>query len=175
MAIEDLDLEFEDENEQGASEALDVDLDLTFGADADTSPKGGGVRVRPVPKKNPSKSVNVPDNVSPINQARNSSSKPQPKSSQSSEIEMLMREIQFLKDQMNEIQRSADVKLAVAEAEKDYLIEYVSNAKVLDHQVTQVLQRIHQKVPALKGEVQAIKKHVQEFVRKSIPKKKGES
>ncbi|MBD64370.1 MAG: hypothetical protein CME62_04135 [Halobacteriovoraceae bacterium] len=90
----------------------------------------------------------------------------------SEDIAYLKEEIAQLKAQMQNIQHQADIKLAVAEAEKEYLVEYVSNAKVLDHQVTQVLSRINKKVPALGAEVQLLKKYVSEFVKNSQTKKK---
>jgi hypothetical protein len=182
MAIDDLDLEFEDEEEKAKGDALDVDVDLTFSASPE-SELGGAVkkmRQKPTPKRKP-----VPkeesNNVSDIEQARKRSapqakpvaqSQPTPDYDYADEVEELRAEVQALKAKITAIEHQAEVKVAVAEAEKEYLVEYVSNAKVLDHQVTQMLQRINAKVPQLKGEVQMIKKHMNEFLAKTRPKKK---
>ncbi len=181
MAIEDLDLEFEDEEEEKKGDALDVDVDLTFSASPD-SPQGGVIdkaRQKPRPKPAPG---NPNNNVADINQAKNLKARPQvrpqgqvkptPSQDYSDDVQELKAEIKALQERMRQIEHQADLKVAVAEAEKNYLIEYVSNAKVLDHQITQMLQRINAKAPTVKGEVQMIKKHINEFVAKSIPKKK---
>lgn len=181
MAIDDLDLEFEDEEEKQKGDALDVDVDLTFSASPDTE-LGGAVkkiRQKPTPKRKP-----VPkneDNVADIDQARQrtnvqakpvAQSKPTPDYDYADEVESLRAEVHALKSKISAIEHQAEIKVAVAEAEKEYLVEYVSNAKVLDHQVTQMLQRINAKVPQLKGEVQMIKKHMNDFMAKTKPKKK---
>lgn len=197
MAIEDLDLEFEDENEQERTDALDVDVDLSFSANEDAEPQSAPAK--PVPNKRPRpapKAAQRPtpraqaqpannSNVTNISEAQPARSKvqarptsqvqPQPDYANESlgDIAQLKSEIETLKNQIQKIQHQADVKVAVAQAEKEYLVEVVSNAKVLDHQVTQILTRINKKVPALGSEVQTIKKYVSEFVKKTSPKKNG--
>ena len=84
----------------------------------------------------------------------------------------LRAEVNALRQKISSVEQQAEIRVAVAEAEKEFLVEYVSNAKVLDHQITQMLQRINAKVPQLKGEVQMIKKHMQDFLHKAIPKQK---
>ena len=192
MAIEDLDLEFEDEETSSGSDALEVDVDLSFSASAEENSKG--VRVKPASKRAaPSKGDAVESprigrksptpKVSNINEARTRQrpqARPRPQQQPSpsyanegsEDVKRLREEVEQLKAQMSKIQHQADLKIAVAEAEKEYLVEYVSNAKVLDHQVTQILQRISKKVPALGAEAQAIKKYMNDFVKKSLPKKK---
>jgi len=88
------------------------------------------------------------------------------------ELQLLRDEIAELKTQMNSIQAQANVKVAVAEAKSEFVIEYVIDAKLADHQVNQVLQRIHKKVPGLKSEVLMIKKFMSEFIEKTNKKKK---
>jgi hypothetical protein len=197
MAIEDLDLEFEDEEEGVKSDALEVDTDLSFSASPDEDLRG--VRVKPTSKKRPQRKVadaiespshakgKASANVANINEARpartraqvrpTGQSNPSPNIAYANddheELQQLKSEIEQLKLQMQNLTHQADVKIAVAEAEKEYLVEYVSNAKVLDHQVTQILQRINKKVPALASEAQTIKKYMNEFLKKSVPKKKG--
>jgi hypothetical protein len=199
MAIEDLDLEFEDEEEGVKSDALEVDTDLSFSASPEVDSRG--VRVKPTSKKIPQPKTNdaienpnlakgnTSSKVANINQGR-----PKPKAQLQArpvsqvkpsaniayanvdpeELQQLRSEVEQLKIQMQSISHQADVRVAVAQAEKEFLVEYVSNAKVLDHQVTQILQRINKKVPALASEAQTIKKYMSEFLKKSVPKKKGE-
>lgn len=87
------------------------------------------------------------------------------------ELDVLREQISELKEQMRNVRQHADVKVAVAEAKSEFIIEYMTNAKLLDHQVNQLLQRIHKKVPALKTEVLTIKKYMTEFLEKSGKKK----
>jgi hypothetical protein len=192
MAIEDLDLEFEDEGEVSGTEALDVSDDLSFSANEEdeAAPKRSAPKKRPQPRSQ-EQSEEVEDseeNISDIGQARartrpNQSRQPISKANNhangqsrgmgsNGDLEDLKEEIAILKQQMQAIEHQADVRVAVAEAEKEYLIEYVSNAKLLDHQVTQVLSRINKKVPQLVTEVKMVKKYMQDFLVKSNPKKK---
>lgn len=87
------------------------------------------------------------------------------------ELDALRAEIADLRKELQSVQQHADVKVAVAEAKSEFIIEYVTNAKLLDHQVNQVLQRIHKKVPALKTEVLTVKKYLTEFMEKNTKKK----
>ncbi|MAZ47963.1 MAG: hypothetical protein CME65_05330 [Halobacteriovoraceae bacterium] len=193
MAIEDLDLEFEDEEEEKKGDALDVDVDLTFSASPESpqAEAGGEVRkkptpnptpkARPTPNSNSNSNSNSKPNVANINdakkarpvpQARPSSQvKPTPSQNYSEDVSELKAQVQALQDKIRLIEQQAEVKVAIAEAEKHFLVEYVSNAKVLDHQITQMLQRINAKAPGAKAEVQMIKKHLNEFVAKALPKK----
>lgn len=194
MAIEDLDLEFEDEGESQKGDALNVEVDLSFSASPESvkelqaQKKGAPVQraqaaptPRPMPKKAPTS-----NNVANINQAKprvqaqvqakpTNQVRPTPDYANDSvgDIAELRAEIESLKQQMQSVQHQASIKIAVAEAERDYMVEFVSNAKVMDHQVTQILTRINKKVPALNSEVQTIKKYVNEFIKKSVPGKKG--
>lgn len=195
MAIEDLDLEFEDEEEELRSDALEVDVDLTFSASPDTKlgqaakslQRKGAPQNRPTPKPMAPKPT-PKSNVTNINQAKAAAQQARPtpqrptqqaqpmnyaNSEVSADVAMLKAEIAELKEQMQLVQHHADIRIAVAEAEKEYLVEYISNAKLLDHQVTQVLQKVSAKVPQLKGEMQGIKKYLREFLEKSKPNKGG--
>jgi len=195
MAIEDLDLEFEDEVESTKGDALNVDVDLSFSASPEAVKEHMAQR-RPVPTKAPTPKSQVaveskpaPEKVTQGNVANINQAKPRPQvqarptsqvkptpdyaNDQVGELAQLRAEVEYLKQQMQSAQHQADIKIAVAQAEKDYLVEFVSNAKVMDHQVTQILTRINKKVPALSSEVQTIKKYVGEFLKKSVPKKDG--
>ena len=195
MAIEDLDLEFEDETEKGGSDALDVDVDLSFSASTDGNGVAKGAASNRTPKPEltidkeeaPKKTSRA--NVANINEAKARAKQTQASvqnrkvkevaSESSGEVAKLRAEIEALKHQVKHqiqnTQQEADMKLAVARAEMDYIVEFVSNAKVMDHQVTQILARINKKAPALNSEVQAIKKYVNELLRKSVAKKKDKA
>lgn len=84
----------------------------------------------------------------------------------SEELLSLREEIEQLKLELRKTQVDAQVQVAVAQAKADYSVEFLSNAKLLDHQVNQVLTRIHAKVPQLKNEVLAIKKYLAQFLMK---------
>ncbi len=113
---------------------------------------------RPVPTQQVAK-----PSAAPTNYANNSEV--------SADVATLKLEIEELKNQMQKVQHHADIRVAVAESEKNYLIEYVSNAKIMDHQITGVLEKVSAKVPQLKREMQAIKKYLTDFVEKSGNKK----
>lgn len=87
------------------------------------------------------------------------------------ELDLLHSEIAQLKEQLEVVKNQSDLKVAVAEAKSEFMIEYITNAKLLDHQVNQIMQRIHKKVPALKNEVLTVKKYLNEFLQKSSKKK----
>ena len=87
------------------------------------------------------------------------------------ELELLRSEIAEMKKQMQEIKNQADVKVAVAEAKTEFMLDYISDAKLMEHQLNQTLQRIYQKAPALKTEVVGAKKFLAEFIEKTTKKK----
>ena len=134
---------------------------------------------RPTPNSNSSSNskpnvanINDAKKARPVPQARPLNQvKPTPSQNYSEDVSELKAQVQALQDKIRLIEQQAEVKVAIAEAEKHFLVEYVSNAKVLDHQVTQMLQRINAKAPGAKAEVQMIKKHLNEFVAKALPKK----
>jgi hypothetical protein len=80
---------------------------------------------------------------------------------------MMKDEIAELRAQVSKVQSVADVRVAVAEAKTDFLVQYITDAKLMDHQVNQMLSRIHKKVPALKNEVLSIKKYIADFIAKT--------
>jgi hypothetical protein len=186
VAIEDLDLEFEDETEIEKSDALDVDGDLDFSAHAK---KNNGAQNPPPRRPAPSSQPRPQAKVQNISEARVKKSVPQspqakPQMKQSSqvaeprfspeqgedyayELDALRNEISELKELMGNVKNDADVKVAVAEAKSEFLIQYISDAKLLDHQVNQMLGRIHKKVPALKNDVLSIKKYLSDFLQKT--------
>ena len=176
MAIKDLDLEFENEAERGAGGALDVDVDLSFSAKS-----SGASKPKQVPKARArakeSQASNSGQNIASLDQARARNTQNQnavsQKVSSNNEVRELRLEIEKLKAQVNASKQETDIKLAVSEAEKEYLVEYISNAKLLNHQMAQVLTRIHKKVPGLAPEVGMAKNLLQEFLTSAHPKKKN--
>jgi hypothetical protein len=92
-------------------------------------------------------------------------------SSASQEVQVLQEQINQLQEQLARVEDSANIRVAIAESEKNYLVEYISNAKVLDIQITQTLLKMNSKAPALKAESQQIKKLLNDFLAKSNPKK----
>ena len=60
----------------------------------------------------------------------------------------------------------ADLKIAIAENETEFLVDYISEAKVLEHKINQVLLKIHAKNPAFQKEILAVKKMLKEHTDK---------
>lgn len=172
MAIEDLDLEFENEASKASGDALDAGVDISFSAN---DQKARSAKAKPIARQRPANSNTNSQNVTPIGQAKGQKVQGQrvgAVADNSAEILELRREIELLKSERDNSQKEAEIKLAVSEAEKEYLIDYISNAKLLNHQVGQILGRIHKKVPALAAEVGAVQKYLQSFLESARPKKK---
>jgi hypothetical protein len=185
LAIEDLDLVFEEE-EIEKSDAIDVGVDLDFSAhvkkDANGTPlqppKPANIQApKATPSAVPSNVKNISDaqKARPVAQAKPQTQQaPRPQQpprpiddSYADELDMMKDEIAELRAQVSKVQSAADVKVAVAEAKTDFLVQYITDAKLMDHQVNQMLSRIHKKVPALKNEVLSIKKYIADFIAKT--------
>lgn len=73
----------------------------------------------------------------------------------------------------------ADLKVAIAENETEFLVDYISEAKVLEHKINQILLKIHAKNPAFQKEILAVKKmlkeHTDKFKQPTKRKKEGGS
>lgn len=87
----------------------------------------------------------------------------------SKEIERLRAELYELRGEVHERDVEAQTKIAVLECEKKMILKYLSETKKLDTNVTKVLSHIVKKAPALKKEVQMIKKMLQDFTKSSLP------
>ena len=181
MGIEDLELEFEDENEESKqTEAVDIGVDLSFAAH-DDRPQAHDVSQPHIIKSSTQTGIRVPDSkhdksavhkVPPkeakvINHPQNKS-----RSSENHQISAPRQQVSHSEVRnTNSIQNLSDIekqyiqKFAKLEAEKNIMIEIVSNSKLLDFQITQILMRIHAKNPALKKETQQIKKYLTEFLK----------
>jgi outer membrane biosynthesis protein TonB len=86
------------------------------------------------------------------------------------QVEKLRSDMDHLKDELFNAKKDSEIKVAVAEMKAELMIEVRSGGQVMEHKVNQILQRIHKKVPALKGEVITIKKAMQEYL-EAIKKK----
>lgn len=186
MEIEELNLEFEDDVAKPSAEAIDVDCELSFAAsentgEIDVSKTANLIQMKPnkevaVEVKTVKVKKKPAANIAVENKAAKASSVTK---SDLSEIigeyhnSVLAQELNEVKSKVRELMEQvsggateSEIKIAVLEAEKKYLIEAVSEAKVMDQQVTKYLQSIHKKSPAVKAEVQMIKKVITQFVKK---------
>lgn len=82
------------------------------------------------------------------------------------ELNTLKAEIADLNKEIQSSKAETELKIAIAEAKSEFTVDFISNAKLLDHQMNQVLQEIHKKVPELKNEVLSAKKHIMDFLDK---------
>ncbi len=190
MPFDDLDLEFEDEEEAARkkkSETLHVDVDLEFQApDPSQKPK---VQARPAqagaapPSAQPQASAPRPAGaeVRKIDDARAAQSQPQIRrptppqqgvparaqvsgsSALETSFDLESEAIVGMREEMRRVQLESEVKVAVAEFKTEYLTEMLSDMKLLDHQINQLLIRINAKHPDMKQEVLMIKKLLADF------------
>jgi hypothetical protein len=71
-----------------------------------------------------------------------------------------------LYQQLEQTKFEARVQVAVAQEKGEFMAEVLSDAKLLQHQVQQLLTRINQKNPELKPELMAIQKALADFLAK---------
>lgn len=71
-----------------------------------------------------------------------------------------------LREQMRKLQIEAEVKVQLAEFKLTYLADLLSDLKLVDHQIGQVLNRINAKHPEAKNELLMIKKILADFIAK---------
>lgn len=186
MPFDDLDLEFEDEEEskKKKSDAVQVDVDLEFQAP-------DGVKTRQAPQRPPAGAVSVPDSarvhsptadVRKIEEARTQIRRPMPGQAvpsapsprsvganaikEVSSFEVESQQIVEMREQLKKVQIEADVKVGIAEFKAEYLAEMLSDIKLMDHQINQLLLRINAKHPDMKNEVLMIKKILADFMAK---------
>lgn len=194
MPLEDLDLEFEDEEEQKTkkSESLAVDVDLEFGPGPEEPAKAPAVEAvvkptvaaAPAPSKAPSPAAPAPPGTTAKAAAESgaqikkierpaaaASSGARPTVSGNNALQLVAdvdsaAGLPELATMLEETRFEARVQVAVAEHRLELLADVLSDAKLLDHQVHQLLVRINQKHPELKPEVMAIKKLLADFAAK---------
>lgn len=188
MALDDLDLEFEDEEDirKRKNEAVHVDVDLEFSSPEHDKSRAN-IPIRPVPGAPTPVAGAQPSTknaeVRKIEDARvaqaKSSPPPAPGSrpgvssppravgssalKQGPDYDLDSVSIVEMREQLRKTELDSQVKVAVAEFKADYLIEMVSDMKLVEHQIGQLLARIHAKHPEMKNEVLMIKKILADF------------
>ena len=192
MAFDDLDLEFEDEEEakKKKNEAVQVDVDLEFSTPDSGANKA---RPNPTkPSHAPAQAAAPPGTVKPgvpraapvtnLNDARaarpSAAVKPSAVASgnhsstskvvgnnalQEDQYEVESQQIIEMREHVRKVEFEAEVKVAVAEYKTELLSELLSDTKLMQHQVEQLLIRINAKHPDLKQEVLLIKKILADF------------
>lgn len=152
MPLNDLNLEFEDEEEKPKAPAAFPTPDLEF-----KQPDS------PMPKQVTRPSiVPSPEMAQPVQLQTVGSSalKIQP-THQSDNAELLA-----LRAEMQNIQIESKIKLGVAEFKVEIMSALLSDIKLMEHQIGQLLTRIHAKNPELKPEALMIKKILADFAAK---------
>ncbi len=193
MAFDDLDLEFEDEEEakKKKNEAVQVDVDLEFSTPDSGANKARPNPTKP--SHAPPQAAAPPGTVKPgvpraapvtnLNDARaarpaaaavrssgvasnNLSSTPKVVGNnalQEDQYEVESQQIIEMREHVRKVEFEAEVKVAVAEYKTELLSELLSDTKLMQHQVEQLLIRINAKHPDLKQEVLLIKKILADF------------
>lgn len=193
MPFDDLDLEFEDEEEakKKKSDAVQVDVDLDFQVPDGAKPRPTQP-VKPAAPAGTSPSIQKPAarpaEVRNIGEARAkepqvrrppapaASSGPAPVSrpavvgtsalKEEGAYDLESQQVVDLRDEMQRVQHESDVKVAVAEFKTEFLTEMLSDMKLAEHQIGQLLIRINAKHPDMKNEVLMIKKILADFLSK---------
>ncbi len=189
MPFDDLDLEFEDEDElakKKKNDAVHQDLDLEFQAPEGARPRpvqaalkvqgmgpnhtsagtSSGRIVKntmgEVNKQNPTQAKGVTSSLSVVAL--------QPKIHGSNAIkedfDLGSNEVFQLREQMHRVEFQAEVKVQVAEFKTVILSELAGDMKLMEHQISQLLTRIHAKHPDIKQEALLIKKLLADFTSK---------
>ncbi len=183
MPLEDLDLEFEDEEElkKKRNEAVSVDVDSLFepiepaAKPAAAAPAAVGKPAASAAAARPGEAqVKKLDDARAAQAAKRPGAAPvasapaRPTVSGANALQTAPGDeaMADLASTIEETRFEARVQVAVAEHRLELLADVLSDAKLLDHQVHQLLVRINQKHPDLKPEVMAIKKLLADFAAK---------
>jgi len=183
MTLDDLDLEFEDEDEDEAkkkkNDLLHQNVDLEFQMQ-DTGVQPRPTRPAPAawqpsaPQQPMAQVKNLSDARNAVQPVRRSTSpvastiganalKVSPGPVMEGQYDLESEEIVQLRERARKAEFDADVKVQVAEFKTDLLSELLGDMKLMDHQVNQLLVRIHAKHPDMKQEVLMIKKILADF------------
>jgi hypothetical protein len=195
MPFDDLDLEFEDEEEtkKKKNEAVQVDVDLEFqspegGKPRPTQPPKPAVAAgtNPGVQRPPAR----PGDVRKIEDARAAQAQARPQGSaqaarpasapqqtaprvvgssalkEDNAYDLESQQVVELREQMRRVELESEVKVQVAEFKTEYLTEMLSDMKLAQHQIEQLLVRINAKHPDMKNEVLMIKKILADFTAK---------
>lgn len=190
MPLDDLDLEFEDEDEakRKKNEAVHIDVDLEFHTPeqsgkprpaARPGPPAGNPAAPPArPVQRPMAEVKNLSDARPQAQARPAQAQPiaravsAPQSSGSSALkedshfDFDNQSVVQMREEMRRVEFEAEVKVGIAEFKTELLSELLSDMKLMDHQINQLLVRINAKHPDMKQEVLMIKKILADFTSK---------
>jgi hypothetical protein len=170
------------ESKKKKKEAVDVDVDLEFHTPDSSKP-------RPIRPSSPATSPSIPQtNSAPaeirkIDEARASiqpikrpPSQPLPATApkvsgtsamkEEASFDFESNQVVELREHMRKIELESQVKVAVAEFKTEYLSEMLSDIKLMEHQIGQLLLRINAKHPEMKNEVLMIKKILADFTAK---------
>ena len=75
-------------------------------------------------------------------------------------------EVLELREKVQKLEVDSQIKVGVAEFKAEFMSDVLSDMKLMDHQITQILSRINAKHPDAKNEVMMIKKLLTDFVAK---------
>ncbi|MFY7993737.1 MAG: hypothetical protein ACOVP4_10630 [Bacteriovoracaceae bacterium] len=75
-------------------------------------------------------------------------------------------ELLELREKVQKLEVDSQIKVRVAEFKAEIMSDVLSDIKLMDHQITQILSRINAKHPDAKNEVMMIKKLLTDFVAK---------
>lgn len=163
MPFHDLDLEFEDEEEikKKKKEAVEVDVDLQF-----TSPHKhdlpklvvNNIPMSEVKKLDEVKRNGTNPTITKTVGAVALKTEPSYKNA--------TQEITDLQEKLRKVEFDAQVRVAVAEMKTEVICDLLSDLKVFELQVNQLLVKIHGKNPETKPEVLLIKKLLTELASK---------
>jgi len=193
MPFDDLNLEFEDEEEAARkkkAETLQQDVDLEFHAPdtaskprpaARPAPQGAEPVARPAPPKSPGAEVRQINEARPGTQPQVRRPLPPGQAAAAAPVarpsqpivsganaldvgyDMESESVVQMREEMKRVQIESEVKVGVAEFKTEFLSEMLSDMKLLDHQINQLLVRINAKHPDMKQEVLMIKKLLADF------------
>lgn len=194
MAFDDLDLEFEDEEEQKKkkNEAVQVDVDLEFHTPGGSEKPKAAQPVKPVSAGGTASGIQrpvaqeKPAEVRKIDEARAAQAQARPAGSSAQRpvanaqprvagtsalqpeaaYDLESQQVVEMREQVRKVELEAEVKVQVAEFKTEYLTEMLSDMKLAQHQIEQLLVRINAKHPDMKNEVLMIKKILADFTAK---------
>ena len=194
MAFDDLDLEFEDEEEtkKKKNEAVHVDVDLEFNSPEGGKARVPQPPARPapagtapnIPRPPTAGQPQQPGTVRKIEDARAAQARPGTPASQprpavgqprvvgtsalkeEGAYDLESQQVVEMREQMRRIEFEAEVKVQVAEFKLELLSETLSDMKLVEHQIGQLLIRINAKHPDVKNEALMIKKILADFTAK---------
>ncbi len=193
MSFVDLDLEFEDEEEakkKKQNEAVHIEGELDFHAREAAAKTRTGIKLdtikaappavpvkesRPQPQQAPVavvKKIEEARPSQPVAKKAPAVVQPAPRIVGSSALkeepdyDFEGQEVMELREKVRNVEIQSEIRVGIAEFKTEYITEVMSDMKLLDHQVNQLLLRINAKHPDVKQEVLMIKKLLADFTAK---------